>query len=56
MRNLDLSKVECWRKLEKLPEISKVGDFDELLEVMNSPELMEFMYVIEHGKWKVVLK
>ncbi len=45
-----------WIKLEKLSEINTVNDLEELLEVMNSPELTEFIYVIEDGKWIINMK
>ncbi len=45
-----------WIQTDKLSEVNTVNDFDELLEVINSPELTEFIYVIEDGRWNIVLK
>jgi len=36
--------------------VNTVSDLHELLEVMLNEKLTEFQYVIEDGKWKVVLK
>lgn len=45
-----------WVDKEALDKVNTVGDFKELLEVMLDDKLTEFMYVIEDGEWKVVLK
>ena len=45
-----------WIKKEELDTVNTVNDFRELLEVMLDDKLTEFLYVIEDGEWKVVLK
>lgn len=46
----------CWINKDKLPTLTTVDDFDELLQMMLDDKLNEFLYVIEDGEWKVVLK
>lgn len=45
-----------WVDKEELDKVNTVNDFKELLEVMLDDKLTEFLYVIEDGEWKVVLK
>ena len=45
-----------WIPKEELASIKIVDDFEELLQVMLDDNLNEFLYVIEDGDWKVVLK
>ena len=45
-----------WVDKEELDKVNTVSDFKELLEVMLDDKLTEFLYVIEDGEWKVVLK
>ena len=45
-----------WVDKEALEQVNTVNDFRELLEVMLDDKLTEFLYVIEDGEWKVVLK
>lgn len=45
-----------WIPKEELATIKTVDDFEELLQVMLDDNLNEFLYVIEDGDWKVVLK
>ena len=45
-----------WVDREHLVEYTTVDDFMELLQVMESDDLTEFMYVVENEEWKVVLK
>lgn len=45
-----------WVSYEKLPERKTVEDFDLLLQVMNSPALTEFQYVIRDGQWIALTK
>ncbi len=45
-----------WIKKDELTSLKTVDDFDELLQVMLDDKLNEFLYVIEDGEWKVVLK
>ena len=39
-------KEKKWIEYSRLSEINTVDDFDELLRVMNSPELTEFQYSV----------
>ena len=45
-----------WIPKEELAAIKTVDDFEELLQVLLDENLNEFLYVIEDGDWKVVLK
>ncbi|MBR3693111.1 MAG: 8-oxo-dGTP diphosphatase [Erysipelotrichales bacterium] len=45
-----------WVDREHLDEYTTVDDFMELLQVMESDDLTEFIYVIENEEWKVILK
>lgn len=45
-----------WVHRDELPHINTVSDFMELLQVMTAPALNEFQYIIENGKWNVILK
>ena len=45
-----------WIEYSRLPEIETVADLDELLKVMNSPELTEFQYLVSNGDWTVSTK
>lgn len=45
-----------WIDREKLSEVNTVKDFEELLQVMLDDKLNEFLYIIEDGKWKALLK
>lgn len=45
-----------WVNKNELAALSTVEDFSELLQVMLDENLSEFLYVIEDGEWKVVLK
>lgn len=45
-----------WVSREELENVNLVSDFHDLLKVMLDDNLSEFQYVIEEGKWKVVLK
>lgn len=45
-----------WVDKNELDKVNTVSDFHELLEVMLDDKLNEFLYVIEDGEWKVVLK
>ncbi len=55
LQSSEEGKME-WIPYEKLSEFGTVDDFDELLTVMNSPELTEFQYLVNGEDWKVVLK
>lgn len=45
-----------WIEYSRLPEINTVDDFDELLRVMNTPELTEFQYLVSEDEWTVSIK
>ena len=45
-----------WVKKSELPKIDTVNDLSLLLQVMVNDNLTEFRYVIENGKWNVVMK
>ena len=45
-----------WVEKSKLSEFETVDDLDELLEVMNNPELTEFQYLVEGDNWMVSVK
>ena len=45
-----------WIEYSRLPEINTVDDFDELLRVMNTPELTEFQYLVSGHEWTVSIK
>ena len=46
----------CWVNKNELASLSTVEDLSELLQVMLDEKLNEFLYVIDDGEWKVVLK
>ena len=45
-----------WVEISKLSELSTVDDLEELLEVMNNPELTEFQYLVDGDNWTVSIK
>ena len=45
-----------WVNAEELDSVKTVSDLKELLQVMLDGSLSEFQYVIEDGKWKIVLR
>jgi 8-oxo-dGTP diphosphatase len=45
-----------WIDCSRLPEIDAVDDLDELLRVINDPELTEFQYLVDGDNWTVSLK
>ena len=45
-----------WVEKSELSEFETVDDLDELLEVMNNPELTEFQYLVEGDNWMVSVK
>ena len=45
-----------WIKYERLSEIRTVDDFDDLLRVINSPELTEFQYLVSGDEWTVSIR
>lgn len=45
-----------WIKYSDLSTVKTVNDFDDLLKVMNTPELTEFQYLISGDEWTVSIK
>ena len=45
-----------WIDSARLSEIDAVDDLDELLRVINDPELTEFQYLVEGDIWTVSMK
>ena len=45
-----------WIDYSCLSEIDAVDDLDELLRVINDPELTEFQYLVDGDNWTVSLK
>ena len=45
-----------WVKKSDLPKMKTVNDLLPLLQVMEDDNLTEFQYVIENGKWNVIIK
>ncbi len=45
-----------WVKKTELTKVNLVNDFAELLEVMLDENLSEFQYVVNDGKWEIVVK
>ncbi len=45
-----------WIGLEDLPNVNVVEDFNDLMKVLNDPDLNEFQYTIDGGEWIVHLK
>ena len=45
-----------WVKYEDLLKVKTVDDFDDLLKVMNTPELSEFQYLVSDDKWTVLIR
>ncbi len=45
-----------WIDCHRLSEIETVEDFEELLRVVNDPELTEFQYLVEGEDWIVSVK
>ena len=45
-----------WIDYRRLSEIDAVDDLDDLLRVINDPELTEFQYLVDGDKWTVSVK
>ena len=45
-----------WINLDELPAVNVVEDFNDLMKVLNDPDLNEFQYTIDGGEWIVHLK
>ncbi len=45
-----------WISYDQLAEIGTVDDFEDLLDVMNNPNLTEFQYLVDVDDWNVLKK
>ena len=45
-----------WVEYDNLTNIKTVDDFDELIKVINSPELTEFQYLVSGDEWTVSIR
>jgi 8-oxo-dGTP diphosphatase len=45
-----------WISYDQLSEIGTVDDFEDLLDVMNNPNLTEFQYLVDVDDWNVLKK
>ncbi len=45
-----------WIEYDRLSEVNTVNDLDELLKVMNTPELTEFQYIVDGDNWNISLR
>lgn len=45
-----------WVRIDNLKDVKLVNDFEDLIRVMLDEKLSEFQYVIEDGKWEILLK
>ena len=45
-----------WIAYDNLSEVKTVDDFEDLLRVINSPELTEFQYLVSGDAWKVLIR
>ena len=45
-----------WVESDRLSEINTVEDFEDLIRVINNPELTEFQYLVDGDTWTVSIK
>ena len=45
-----------WVEYSRIPSMKAVDDLEEMLHMMNTPELTEFQYLIRDGEWIVSIK
>ena len=45
-----------WIESNRLSEINTVDDFEDLIRVINDPELTEFQYLVDGDTWTVSIK
>ena len=45
-----------WVRYCELTNLKTVDDFQELLRVINTPELTEFQYVVSEDDWTAAIK
>ena len=55
LRSSDEGQME-WIRYSELSTVKTVDDFDDLLKVMNTPELTEFQYLVSGDEWTVSIK
>ena len=55
LRSSEEGQME-WIPFDRLGELQTVDDFNELLRVINDPDLSEFQYTIAGDRWQVHLK
>ena len=55
LRSSEEGKME-WIEYSRLSELQTVDDFDELLRVINNPELTEFQYLVSGEDWTVSIR
>lgn len=55
LRSSEEGQME-WIPFDRLGEVQTVDDFNELLRVINDPDLSEFQYTIAGDRWQVHLK
>lgn len=46
----------AWVEYSRIPSMKTVDDLEEMLHMMNTPELTEFQYLIRDGEWIVSIK
>ena len=46
----------AWIEYSKLPSLQTVDDLEEMLHMMNTPELTEFQYLLRGDEWIVSIK
>ena len=52
LRSSEEGQME-WIRYGDLPNVKAIDDFDDLLKVMNTPELAEFQYLVSGDEWTV---
>ena len=46
----------AWIEYSKLPSLQTVDDLEEMLHMMNTPELTEFQYLLRGDEWIMSIK
>ena len=46
----------AWIEYSKLPSLQTVDDLEEMLHMMNTPELTEFQYLLHGDEWIMSIK
>ena len=55
LRSSEEGRME-WVRYSDLSKLKTVDDFDDLLKVMNTPELTEFQYLVSGDTWTVSIR